>query len=327
MIIAVDAAGGDYYPKNPVEGSIEAIEEYSELSVILVGPEDLINDELEGYDYDRERLLVQHAPEVIGMDESPAQAVKTKQKSSIVTGVGMHKKGKCDAFLSAGNTGALLAASTFLLGKLEGVSRPTIAAIYPTIEGPRLVMDAGANLEVRPSMYVEFAEMGSVYAKEIMDIEDPKVGLLNVGEEEEKGTDNLKKAFEELQSLSNFVGNIEGGDIFNAKADVFLCDGLIGNIVLKFGESIPEALENFIKKGIRDLGLGQEEATLVSKVLKVSLAEFDPDQVGGVPFLGVNGLTMVGHGSSSPLAIKNMILSAAKCVDHNINKKIVASLN
>lgn len=326
MIIAVDAAGGDYYPKSPVEGSIQAIEEDPNLTVILVGPEEVINNELDGHNYDRERLLVQHAPEVIGMDESPAQAVKSKQNSSIVTGVGMHKKGKCDAFLSAGNTGALLAASTFLLGKLEGASRPTIAAIYPTIKGPRLVMDAGANLEVRPSMFVEFAKMGRVFASEIMDVEDPQIGLLNVGEEEEKGTENLKNAYDELQSLPNFIGNVEGGDIFSGKADVFLCDGLIGNIVLKFGESIPEALELFVKKGIRDLGLGAKEAKLVSKVLKTSLAEFDPDKVGGVPFLGVDGLTMVGHGSSSPLAIKNMILSAAKCVDHNINEKIVASL-
>ncbi|WP_441000194.1 phosphate acyltransferase PlsX [Fodinibius sp. SL11] len=326
MIIAVDAAGGDYYPKNPVEGSIQAIEEDPNLTVVLVGPEELINNELEGHDYDQKRLLVQHAPEVIGMDESPAQAVKTKQNSSIVTGVGMHKRGKCNAFLSAGNTGALLAASTFLLGKLEGISRPTIAAIYPTIKGPRLVMDAGANLEVRPSMYVEFAKMGRVFVNEIMDVDDPQVGLLNVGEEEEKGTENLKKAYKELQSLPKFVGNVEGGDIFSGKADVFLCDGLIGNIVLKFGESIPDALELFVKKGIKDLGLGAEEAKLVNKVLKASLAEFNPDKVGGVPFLGVDGLTMVGHGSSSPLAIRNMILSAAKCVDHNINEKIVASL-
>lgn len=326
MIIAVDAAGGDHYPESPIKGSIQAISEDSSLTVVLVGPEDMINAELEGYDYNPKRLLVHDAPEVVGMDESPAQAVKTKQKSSIVSGIGMHKAGKCDAFVSAGNTGALLAASTFLLGKLEGVSRPTIAAIYPTVNGVRLVMDAGANLEVRPSMFVEFAEMGRVFVKEIMGVDDPKVGLLNVGEEKEKGTENLKEAFQELSALPNFVGNVEGSDIFKAKADVFLCDGLVGNIVLKFGESIPEALEMFVKKGIKDLGLGADEAKLVQKVLKSSLAEFDPDQVGGVPFLGVDGLTMVGHGSSSPLAIKNMILSAAKCVDHNINDKIIASL-
>lgn len=326
MIIAVDAAGGDHYPDSPVEGAIKAVEEVSDLTVILVGPEDLINEELSSYNYNQKRLLVQDAPEIIGMDESPAQAVKTKQNSSIVTGISMQKAGKCDAFVSAGNTGALLAASTFLLGKLEGVSRPTIAAVYPTIKGPRLMLDVGANLEVRPEMYVEFAEMGRIYAREIMDISEPTVGLLNVGEEEEKGTSDLKGAFQKLQALPNFVGNIEGRDIFPGKADIFLCDGLVGNIMLKFGESIPDALEVFIKKGIKKLQLGSDEAKLVGKVLKTSLAEFDPERVGGVPFLGVDGLSMVGHGSSSPLAVKNMILNAAKCVDHDINEKIVASL-
>lgn len=326
MIIAVDAAGGDHYPESPVKGSVDALEELPNLTIILVGPEEIIEDELRNHEYDEERLLVQHAPEIIGMDESPAQAVKTKQNSSIVTGIGMHKAGKCQAFISAGNTGALLAASTFLLGKLEGVSRPTIAAVYPTTKGIRLLLDVGANLEMRSEMYVQFAQMGSIYANEIMGIEEPRVGLLNVGEEEEKGTETIKEAYQELQKLHNFVGNIEGGDIFSAQADVFLCDGLIGNILLKFGESIPEALDTFIKKGIQKMELGDKEARLVGKVLKASLAEFDSERVGGVPFLGVDGLSMVGHGSSSPLAIKNMILNAAKCVDHSINEKIVASL-
>ena len=326
MIIAVDAAGGDYYPENPVKGSIQALEEDSDLTVVLVGPEEPVNEELSNHDYDKKRLLVEHAPEIIGMDESPAQAVKSKQNSSIVKGIGMQKAGKCNAFISAGNTGALLAASTFLLGKLEGVSRPTIAAVYPTVKGVRLLLDVGANLEMRPDMYVQFAHMGKIFAREIMGVDDPQVGLLNVGEEEEKGTDTLKEAYQELRELPNFVGNVEGRDIFAGKADVFLCDGLVGNVLLKFGESIPGALETFINKGIKKLGLGQEEAKIVGKVLKASLAEFDSERIGGVPFLGVDGVSMVGHGSSSPLAIKNMILNAAKCVDHNINEKIVASL-
>ncbi|WP_138429410.1 phosphate acyltransferase PlsX [Fodinibius saliphilus] len=326
MIIAVDAAGGDYYPENPVKGSIQALNESTELTVILVGPEDIIEQELSKHDYDEQRLLVQHAPDIIGMDEAPAQAVKSKQNSSIVSGIGMHKAGKCKAFVSAGNTGALLAASSFLLGKLEGVSRPTIAAMYPTVKGLRLLLDVGANLEVRPDMFVQFAHMGKIFANEIMDVEDPTVGLLNVGEEEEKGTSVLKDAFKELEALPNFVGNVEGRDIFSAEADIFLSDGLVGNLLLKFGESIPEALNTFVKKGIQKLELGPEEAKLVGKVLKASLAEFDSDRIGGVPFLGVDGVSMVGHGSSSPLAIRNMILNAAKCVDHSINKKIVASL-
>ncbi len=327
MVIAVDAAGGDFYPQSPVKGAVQAAEKMPDLNLILVGPEDIIEDELSNYDYDSKRIKIQHAPEIIGMNESPAQAVKTKQNSSIVSGLGMHKIGKCDAFVSAGNTGALLAASTFLLGKLEGVTRPTIAAIYPTIKGLRLMMDVGANLEVRSEMYVQFAQMGSIYAYEIMGVEDPKVGLLNVGEEKSKGTEDLKEAYEALSKLPNFAGNIEGRDIFNAKADIFLCDGLIGNILLKFGESIPEALETFFKKGIKKLDLGTEEGKIVRQVLKSSLEEFNPDRIGGVPFLGVDGLSMVGHGSSRPRAMKNMILSAAKCLKHNINEKIVASLN
>ncbi|MGD8426078.1 MAG: phosphate acyltransferase PlsX [Balneolaceae bacterium] len=327
MIIAVDAAGGDYFPENPVKGSLDAVKEMDDLTIVLVGPEDLINKELSKHEFDKQRILVQHAPEVIEMDESPAQAVKTKQNSSIVKGVGMHKAGKCHAFVSAGNTGALLAASTFLLGKLKGVSRPTIAAVYPTTKGVRLMLDVGANLEVRPEMFVQFAQMGTIFATEIMGIDDPKVGLLNVGEEKEKGTEDLKEAFKELKSLPNFIGNIEGRDVFSAKADIFLCDGLVGNLLLKLGESIPNALEVFIKKGVQKLQLGQQEAQLVGKVLKASLQEFNPDRVGGVPFLGVDGVSIVGHGSSSPLAMKNMILGAAKCVTHNINEKIVASLN
>lgn len=327
MVIAVDAAGGDHYPESPVQGAIEATKELTDLKIVLVGPEDLVNDELAKHDYDRLRISVQHAPEIIEMDESPAQAVKTKQKSSIVSGVGMHKAGKCNAFVSSGNTGALLAASTFLLGKLRGVSRPVIGAVFPTVKGVRLLMDVGANLEVRPDMYPQFARMGSIYVREIMDVDEPKVGLLNVGEEEEKGTDNLKEAFQKLNELPNFMGNVEGRDIFDGGVDVFLSDGLIGNILLKFGESIPSALEIFIKRGIRQLEMGTEEAQLVVRVLKASLKEFNPDRVGGVPFLGVDGVSMVGHGSSTPRAIKNMILNAAKCIEYNINEKIVASLN
>lgn len=326
MIIAVDAAGGDHYPENPVKGAIQAIEELPNLTVILLGPKDLIQNELSQYKYDKQRLLIQDAPEIISMDESPAQAVKTKRNSSIVRGVGLHKADKCDAFVSAGNTGALLAASTFLLGKLEGVSRPAIAAAYPTVKGIRYLMDVGANLEVRPEMYVQFAQMGSIYA-EVMGVENPKVGLLNVGEEDEKGTEELKEAFHKLSDLPNFIGNVEGRDIFPAKADIFLCDGLVGNLLLKLGESIPSALETFVKKGIQQLEFNPEQVQLVQKMLKVSLEEFNPERVGGVPFLGVDGLCMVGHGSSSALAVKNMILTAAKCAEHDINEKFVASLN
>lgn len=327
MIIAVDAVGGDHYPDSPVQGAIEAVQEHDTLKVVLIGPEKLIGDKLKELEYDSDRILVQHAPEIIGMNEHPAQAVKTKKNSSIVAGMGMQKAGKCDGFVSAGNTGALLAASTFLLGKLEGVIRPTIAATYPTIKGFRLLVDAGANLEVRPEMLVQFAQMGSIYAEQVMGVDDAKVALLNVGEEEKKGTDILREAHSLLKELPGFIGNVEGRDILSAKADVYLSDGLVGNLLLKLGESFPEAIEQLVGATIKKLQLSQEEAQLVGKVLKTSLAPFNYEYVGGVPFLGVNGVSMVGHGGSSPLAVKNMILNAVKCVEHDINDKIIASLN
>lgn len=327
MIIAVDAVGGDYYPESPVKGAIEATKENRELNVILLGPEETVKREMDKYEHDSQRVHFKHAPQVIDMDEAPAQAVKMKRNSSIVVGLGMLKAGECDAFVSAGNTGALLAASTFLLGKLEGVMRPAIAATYPTIKGYRLLIDAGANLEVRPEMYLQFARMASIYSEHVMGIENPKIGLLNVGEEEEKGTDDLKEAFELLNDLPYFIGNVEGRDILPAKADVFVCDGLVGNLLLKLGESIPENLERFIVKGVKTLDLTKEETQMVMKVLKVSLSQFNYENVGGVPFLGVNGVSLVGHGGSSPKAMKNMILNAVKCVENNINDKIIASLN
>ncbi len=327
MIIAVDAVGGDYYPESPVKGAIEATKENRELNVILLGPEETVKREMDKYEHDSQRVHFKHTPQVIDMDEAPAQAVKMKRNSSIVVGLGMLKAGECDAFVSAGNTGALLAASTFLLGKLEGVMRPAIAATYPTIKGYRLLIDAGANLEVRPEMYLQFARMASIYSEHVMGIENPKIGLLNVGEEEEKGTDDLKEAFELLNDLPYFIGNVEGRDILPAKADVFVCDGLVGNLLLKLGESIPENLERFIVKGVKTLDLTKEETQMVMKVLKVSLSQFNYENVGGVPFLGVNGVSLVGHGGSSPKAMKNMILNAVKCVENNINDKIIASLN
>jgi glycerol-3-phosphate acyltransferase PlsX len=327
MIVAVDAAGGDYYPKNPVEGALKAVGENSELTVLLVGPEEIINNELANHNYDKQRVLVHNAPQVIGMEETPAQAVKTKQQSSIVVGVGLHKAGKCDAFVSAGNTGALLAASMFGLGKLKGVLRPTIASYFPTIKGFRLLVDAGANLEIKPEAAVQFAKMGQIYCQQILKIDNPKVALLNVGDEEGKGTDLLKEIYTELKNHDNFVGNVEGKDILPGKADVFLCDGLVGNIVLKFGESIPEIVQQMIGGAVKEMGLSKKEARQIQKVLHTALSSFNYENVGGIPFLGVNGVSIVGHGGSSPLAIKNMIKSAVQTVENDVNGKIVASLN
>lgn len=326
MKIAVDAAGGDFFPSIPVQGALLAIEQHSELSVVLVGPKETVTRELQKHMYPTHRVHVHDSPEIIGMDESPAQAVKSKPRSSIAEGLGMHRKGLVNGFVSAGNTGALMAASAFILGRLEGVLRPTIATFFPTVKGPGLMIDAGANLEVKPEMLFQFGTMGNIYARDVLGIPTPRVGLLNVGEEKEKGTDTLKKAYGMLEALPNFVGNIEGRDILAGKADVFICDGFTGNVLLKFGESIPEALKMLLMGVVKKRQLSEEQVGLVVSLLKEVFEPFDYQKVGGVPFLGVNGISMVGHGGSSAEAVKNMVLNAVKMAETDINSKIIASV-
>ena len=325
--VAVDAVGGDHYPQNPVQGAIQAVSEDKNLAIVLVGPEEMIKEELVKQEYSGDRISVFHAPDIITMDDSPASAVKGKPQSSIPVGLTLHAKGHCHAFVSAGNTGALLAASAFILGRLEGVLRPTISTLFPTVDGFRLMVDVGANLETKPEMLYQFALMAEVYAHYVMGIETPRIGLLNVGEEEEKGTENIRKAYDLLRAHPRFVGNVEGRDILSGSADVFVCDGFVGNILLKFGESFPEALQLLVKKAIVRHQMQPEQAKLIGGILKEALAQFDYESVGGVPFLGVNGVSLVGHGGSSPLAIKNMIHNAVRMHTSGVNEKIVAYLN
>lgn len=327
MIIGVDAVGGDFYPSNPVDGALEALRQDDGIEILLFGRESLVTPFLQDIPGDlKDRIRLVDAPEVIGMDESASSAVKSKTASSITMGLKAHKMGQCHAFVSAGNTGALLAASTLILGRLNGVLRPTIGTVYPTLKGFRLLVDAGANLEPRPEHYPQFARMGMLYARELMGVEDPKVGLLNVGEEPEKGTETLRQAFNLLHQIPGFVGNVEGRDIFPAKADVFLSDGLVGNLLLKFGESIPDAVFALLKQAFERHGVDAEAAAKFKTVLVDAFQPFNYENVGGVPFLGVDGVSMVGHGGSTPRAICNMILNAAKCVRQELNHKIVSAL-
>lgn len=327
MLIAVDAVGGDFYPGYPVKGAVEAVNEFSDIEVLLAGPEDLIKKELNSLEYNSNKIHILHAPEIIGMEESPSSAVKNKRASSIVAGISALKQGDCSAFVSAGNTGALMAASVFLLGKLEGVYRPTIATVYPTIKGNSLLVDAGANLELKCEMYLQFAKMSEIFASEIMGIDQPSIGLLNIGEEPEKGTDLHKEVYERLSKLKNFAGNVEGKEILYGKADIYLTDGYTGNILLKYGESIPDILAHMLKNTMAMKGVDEESQKFVFQMLKETLNSFNYEHVGGVPFLGVNGISLVGHGGSSVTAIKNMIRNAAECVKHEVNQKIISSLN
>jgi len=327
MIIAVDAVGGDHFPENPVQGGIQALREMPDLELLFVGPESLIKEELSRHTYDSERVNILHAPEIISMQDSASAVLKEKKNSSISLGLQAHKAGKCHGFVSAGHTGALLTASTVFLGKIEGVYRPTIAAIFPTVNGVRILIDAGANLTLKEEMYYQFAVMGKIFTREILKVKNPKIGLLNVGEESEKGTDLLQASYLKLKELDNFVGNIEGKDILNAKADVFLTDGFTGNILLKFGESIPAVMQKMVKEQLDLISADADLQKQVFQILTKAMHTFDYEQIGGVPFLGVNGVSFVGHGNSTVLAMKNMIKSAVQCVDHEVNKKIKASLN
>lgn len=325
MKIALDAVGGDYYPQNPVIGAIEAVKERKDLTVVLFGPGEMIQKEL-ALQGGSERIEVFNAPDIIEMGETPAKAVKNKPNSSIVTGLSMHKKGAVDGFVSAGNTGALMAASTFILGRLKGILRPSIGTFFPSLNKMGLIIDAGANLDPKPAMMFQFGIMGKIFAKDIMGIKEPKIGLLNVGEEKEKGSDWLKESYKQLESLPGFIGNVEGRDILTGKANVYLCDGVTGNILLKFGESIPALIASLFKEAIRKKELDAQTTTLLNSLLKEVFTPFDYQRIGGVPFLGIDGVSMVGHGGSTPLAIKNMILNSVKMAEKEINKKIIASL-
>jgi phosphate acyltransferase len=316
--------GGDFAPANEVAGTIEALRQRGgKFEVILVGKEPEIRAELKKYNTEGLAISVVHADEVISMDDPPTAALKQKKNSSLAVGMQLHKEGKAEAFASVGNTGAVLSASTLILGRVKGVSRPTIAAFFPSEQGVCLVVDAGTNVDCRAQHLYEFAIMGSIYVKKIFKYDNPRVGLLNVGEEKSKGTEVVQEAYNLLEkSQLNFIGNVEGRDILKGKAQVVVCDGFVGNVILKFGESVPAFLKTKLKQYasgnfIRTLLIGAARGSL-----RASLKDMDYEEFGGVPVLGVNGVSLIGHGSSSPKAIKNMILKAAEVAESELNKYI-----
>jgi glycerol-3-phosphate acyltransferase PlsX len=327
--IAVDAMGGDYAPEKVIEGAIMALRESNNrFEIVFVGDEKKIKNELRKYDTIGLNYSIVDAPQVIGMDDIPTVALRRKKNSSIVVGMKLHSDGEVDAFASAGNTGAVLTAATFILGRIEGISRPTIGSVFPTESGRKSIMlDVGANVDCKPNHLFEFAIMGSIYSSEILGQKNPKVALLNIGEESTKGGDVVLQAYQLLsESKLNFVGNVEGRDILLGKADVIVCDGFVGNIVLKFAESVlgvlKRKLRNYAMRNIfRRLTFG-----LLARGLRKALKEFDYQEYGGVPFLGVNGVAIIGHGSSTAVAIKNMIYRAEETVYRKINQKIKEAL-
>ncbi len=320
--------GGDFAPAREVEGMVQALRAaHNEFEVILVGREEAILEELKKHDMQGLRYSVVNASEVITMDDSPTAALKQKRDSSLGVGMRLHQEGKADAFISAGNTGAVLSASTLILGRVKGVSRPTIGTFFPSEKGVCLLVDAGTNVDCRPQHLYEFGVMGSIYFSKMFKKDRPTVALLNVGEEKTKGNEvvlEARKLFE--ASTLNFIGNVEGRDILKSTADVVVCDGFVGNIVLKFGESVPTFLRARLK-GVAERGLLKKLIVgLAKSTLKAALSDMDPNEHGGVPVLGVNGVSIIGHGSSTSKGIKNMILKAAEVAKTQLNKHIEEAL-
>lgn len=327
--VAVDAMGGDDAPGVVVEGAVRAVREAPErVQVLLVGQEGAVRAELEKHDVEGLAISVMDAPEVIGMGESPSVALKSKPNSSIHIGIGAHKQGHVDAFVSAGNTGAVMAGGLFICGRLEGVHRPSLPGYFPTPSGTSLVVDVGANVDVKSEHLVQFAHMGSVFAREVFNVADPSVALLNVGEEPSKGTEVVKEAYKKLEAEEGlrFIGNVEGRDLFAHKADVVVCDGFVGNALLKLGESFASILPQLVRQEIGKMELGPNEAVLVGGVMKGAMAPFNYENFGGVPLLGVDGNVLIGHGGSSARAIEQMIYRACDVVEQGVTGKIAEAL-
>lgn len=327
--IALDAMGGDYAPEVAIQGAIEAFREANgTLELVLVGQADRIGQLLREHEARHLPVEVVDAADVIGMEEAPATAVKQKRNSSIHVGLGLHREGRVDAFLSAGNTGAVMAASLFILGRISDLARPSIPAYFPTTQGACIVMDVGANVDCRPEHLVQFARMGSVFVERVLHRPNPIVALLNVGEEPGKGNETAKATYKLLSDASdvNFRGNIEGRDILHHAADVVICDGFVGNIMLKLGESMTTALRQMVAEEMQRRHLPAEQQALVGGVLGAVQKRFDYQEYGGVPLLGVNGNVLIGHGGSTARAFRQMILTAAEIVHQNIPGSIAAAL-
>jgi glycerol-3-phosphate acyltransferase PlsX len=330
--IALDAMGGDYAPINEVHGAILALENKKkdqDFEIVLVGNKSKIDSALAQFDYNKNAFSILSADEVVTMDDDATAALKYKKNSSLYRGIEQLSQGYVDAFVSAGNTGATLSTATVLLGRISGVSRPTIGQFFPSqYDNPVLVLDVGANIECKARYLYEFAVMGSMYVTQILGLEDPRVGLLNIGEEETKGTEIIQSTYQLLkQSSLNFVGNVEGKDILMGNADVVVCDGLTGNIVMKFAESIFSFLKAKMKNFSRQSVFNLAAMALMKPLLKRFFSVFDYEKFGGVPILGVNGVVIIGHGKSSPKAIEQMIYKAYEFIKKDINHKIENALN
>lgn len=322
--VALDAMGGDNAPGAIVQGAIDAIAESKDIKVYLVGKEALVQEELSKYNYNKEQIEVVDATEVIEMAEPPVMAIRKKKDSSIVKALHLVKDGVCDTFVSAGSSGAVLVGGQLVVGRIKGVERPPLAPLIPTEKGAALLIDCGANVDARPSHLVQFAKMGSVYMESVMGIKNPKVAIVNIGAEEEKGNALVKETFPLLKNTPeiNFIGSIEARDIPKGYADVIVCEAFVGNVILKLYEGVGGTLIKKVKEGMMTSLRSKIGALLVKPALKTCLKSFDLEEYGGAPLLGLKGLVVKTHGSSKAVEIKNTILQCQTFKEQNINEKI-----
>ena len=322
--VAVDAMGGDNAPSAVVEGAVNAVNHHEEIAVTLVGQETKIKEALAGKDYPADRLRIHHASEVIEMAEPPVKAIRHKKDSSIVVGLNQVKTGEADAFVSAGSTGAILVGSQLVAGRIRGIKRAPLAPLIPTMRGVSLLVDCGANVDARSEHLVQFARMGSIYMEHIMGVKRPKVAIVNIGAEEEKGNALVKETFPLLKACKDirFTGSIEARDIPKGKADVIVCEAFVGNVILKLYEGMAQMFLSVLKRGLMSSVPSKLGAALAMPSLKKTLKSFDTSQYGGAPLLGLNGLVVKTHGSAKAIEVENSITQCIAFKEQDITGKI-----
>ena len=322
--VVLDAMGGDNAPGEIVKGAVDALGREASLHIVLVGRKEDIDRELAKYSYDKNRIEVVHAEEVIETAEPPVNAIRKKKDSSIVVGMKMVKEGQADAFVSAGSSGAILVGGQVIVGRIKGVERPPLAPLIPTEKGVSLLVDCGANVDARPSHLVQFAKMGSIYMEHVMGIKNPTVGIVNIGAEEEKGNALVKETFPLLKECKdiNFIGNVEARDIPKGVCDVVVCEAFVGNVILKLYEGVGSTLISKVKAGMMSSLRSKIGALLVKPALKETLKSFDASEYGGAPLLGLKGLVVKAHGSSKANEIKNSLIQCIAFSKEDICGKI-----
>lgn len=322
--VALDAMGGDNAPYEIVKGAVNAVSSRSDVKVFLIGQESIVKEELAKYSYPKDQIEVVHAEEVIEMAEPPVMAIRKKKQSSIVVGMKMVKEKEADAFVSAGSSGAILVGGQTIVGRIKGIKRPPLAPIIPTEKGVSLLIDCGANVDARSEHLVQFAQIGSIYMENVVGVKNPRVAIVNIGAEEEKGNALVKETMPLLKECKdiNFVGCIEAREIPKGQADVIVCEAFVGNVILKLFEGLSSTLISVIKEGLKSTPISTIGAAMAKPALKKTLKRFDASEHGGAPLLGLNGLVVKTHGSSKSSEITNAIYQCVTFKEQDINGKI-----